>query len=191
MRVKDDQKIDLFYASTLTLVSRVGLVGLTIPLIAKQSKVATGTLYIYFKNKEELILALYKEIKKRFRTQLFIDYSPDRPVKESCRKMWENCLNYFVANYEEHIFLQQFNFSPYRKVKESLNFSMEMMKPLIDTLVHGQQQGLLKQDKDYLALPLLFGFVSQLAATIHETPAALTKPLIDKTFGYFWDAIAK
>src|ERR1700720_3096417 len=106
MRVKDEQKVALFYASTLTLVSQVGLVGLTIPLIARQSKVATGTLYIYFKNKEELILSLYKEIKKNFQTRMFVDYDPAVPVKDSLRKMWENSLTYAVSNYEEQIFLQ-------------------------------------------------------------------------------------
>lgn len=51
MRLKDEQKIDLFLASTLTLVGQVGLVGLTMPLIAKQSGVATGTLYIYLRTR--------------------------------------------------------------------------------------------------------------------------------------------
>src|SRR5438445_7730743 len=55
MRLKDEQKIDLVFTSTLTLVGQVGLVGLTMPLIAKQSGVAIGTLYIYFKNKDDLI----------------------------------------------------------------------------------------------------------------------------------------
>ena len=73
MRLKDEQKIDLFLASTLKLVGQVGLVGLTMPLIAKQSGVAIGTLYIYFKNKDDLIHALYKEVKKRFGATIFIE----------------------------------------------------------------------------------------------------------------------
>jgi AcrR family transcriptional regulator len=191
MRMKDDQKTDLFYASTLMLVAQVGLVGLTIPLIAKQSKVATGTLYIYFKNKEQLILSLFKEIKKRFQSRMFAGYDPRVPVKDTLRKMWENSLTYAVSNYEEQIFLQQFNISPYRKEKETAAYSYRVMKPLLETLANGQQQGLIKEDKENLTLPLLFGFVNQLASVIHENPAPLTKSLTDKTFQYFWDAIKK
>ncbi|HWK06609.1 MAG TPA: TetR/AcrR family transcriptional regulator [Puia sp.] len=190
MRVKDEQKMDLFYASTLTLVAQVGLVGLTIPLIAKQSKVATGTLYIYFKNKEELILSLFKRIKKSFQAKMFVDYDAGAPVKDSLRKMWENSLTYAVANYEEQIFLQQFNISPYRKEKETAAFTYQAMKPLLETLARGQQQGLIKEDKENLTLPLLFGFINQLASVIHENPAMLKKNFIDKTFRYFWDAIS-
>jgi len=182
--------MDLFYASTLTLVAQVGLVGLTIPLIAKQSKVATGTLYIYFKNKEELILSLFKRIKKSFQAKMFVDYDAGAPVKDSLRKMWENSLTYAVANYEEQIFLQQFNISPYRKEKETAAFTYQAMKPLLETLARGQQQGLIKEDKENLTLPLLFGFINQLASVIHENPAMLKKNFIDKTFRYFWDAIS-
>jgi TetR/AcrR family transcriptional regulator, repressor of fatR-cypB operon len=191
MRVKDEQKVDLFYASTLTLVARVGLVGLTIPLIAKQSGVATGTLYIYFKNKEELILMLFKEIKKRFQSKMFADYDPGMPVRDTLRRMWENSLTYAVANYEEQVFLQQFNISPYRKEKESAAFSYQVMKPLLETISSGQGQGLIKEDKENLTLPLFFGFVNQLASVIHENPISVTKALVDKTFQYFWDAIKR
>src|SRR5258708_12719831 len=145
MRVKDDEKTALFYASRLTVVAQVGLVGLTIPLIAKQSKVATGTLYIYFKNKEQLILSLFKEIKKRFQSRMFADYDPRMPVKDTLRKMWGNSLTYAVSNYEEQIFLQQFNISPYRKEKETPPYSYRPLNPLLDTLANVHQQALINE----------------------------------------------
>jgi AcrR family transcriptional regulator len=189
MRLKDEQKIDLFFASTLTLVARIGLVGLTIPLIAKQSGVATGTLYIYFKNKEDLIHALYKEIKKRFSTIIFIGYSPDLPVEEGFRVIWENSLRHAVSHYSEQVFLQQFHTSPYSRQDEALAFAQPLMDPLAQLLARGQTQSLLKPDKDFLIPTLLFGFVQQIAATIHQTPARLTKTFFDNSFRFFWDAI--
>ena len=53
MRVRDEQKIELVHAATLNLVARIGLAGLTISMIAKEAGVAAGTIYIYFKNKED------------------------------------------------------------------------------------------------------------------------------------------
>ena len=103
MRLKDEQKIDLFLTSTLTLVGQIGLVGLTMPLIAKQSGVATGTLYIYFKNKDDLIFALYKEIKKRFGATIFIGFTPQLPVDEGFRVIWENSVRYAVSNFPDEI----------------------------------------------------------------------------------------
>jgi len=104
MRVKDKQKTEILFASTLTLVARTGLAGLTMPMIAKASRIATGTIYIYFRNKQGLVTELHKEVGRRFRSKAFSGYSPDRPIKEVLRNMWENLLSYSVSNYENMFF---------------------------------------------------------------------------------------
>ena len=189
MRLKDEQKIDLFFASTLTLVGQVGLVGLTMPLIAKQSGVATGTLYIYFKNKDDLIHALYKEVKNRFGTTIFIGFSPGLPVQEGFRVIWENSLRYAVSNFPEQVFLQQFMGSPYKREDQAMTVARPVMAPLAQLLERGQRQGLLKPDTELLIPSLLFGFVQQIAAHIHHTPARLNKTFMDNSFRFLWDAI--
>jgi AcrR family transcriptional regulator len=191
MRLRDKQKIDLIHAATLALIARTGLAGLTIPMIAKEAGVAAGTIYIYFKNKEDLILEVYKEVKKRFRSKVFADYSPEKPIKESLRKMWDNLLAWSVANYQEQVFLQQFNVSPYTREKEALSFTKQVLTPLLELIHAGQKQDLIKNDPESLILQLLFGFANQLAPPIHENPAMLTKDFAATTFGYFWDAVRK
>ena len=188
MRHKDDQKTDLFFTSTLALVSQVGLVGLTIPLIAKRSGVATGTLYIYFKNKEDLILALYKDIKKRFASTIFIGYSPGMSVEEGLRTIWENTVRYSVSHYSEEVFLQQFNISPYSKGPEVLTFAGDQMQPLQELIARGQQLSLLKPDK-HLIRQLFIGFIQQIGSDIHQSRGQLTKTWLDTSFRFFWDAI--
>ena len=189
MRLKDEQKIDLFLASTLTLVGQVGLVGLTMPHIAKQSGVATGTLYIYFKNKDDLIFALYKEVKKRFGATIFIGYSPELPVEEGLRVIWENSLRYAVSNFSEQVFLQQFIASPYKREDQAMAIARPVMAPLAQLLERGQKQRLLKKDNEHLFPSLFFGFVQQIAAHIHHTPARLTKTFMNTSFRFLWDAV--
>ena len=189
MRLKDEQKVDLFLASTLTLVGQVGLVGLTMPLIAKQSGVAIGTLYIYFKSKDDLIFALYKEIKKGFGSTIFIGYSPHLPVEEGFRVIWENSLRYTVSNFAEQVFLQQFLASPYKREDQAMAIARPVMAPLAELLERGQREGLLKPDTEFLIPSLLFGFVQQIAAHIHHKPARLTKTFMDTSFRFFWDAV--
>lgn len=189
MRLKDDQKIDLFLASTLTLVGQVGLVGLTMPLIAKKSGVAIGTLYIYFKNKDDLVHALYKQIKKRFGRTIFIGFTPHLPVEEGFRVIWENSLRYTVSNFPEQLFLQQFIASPYKREDQAMAVARPVMAPLAELLQRGQKEGVLKPDPECLLPSLLFGFVQQIAAQIHDNPARLTKAFMDNSFRFFWDAI--
>ena len=189
MRLKDEQKIDLFLASTLRLVGEVGLVGLTMPLIAKRSGVAIGTLYIYFKNKDDLIHALYKQVKKRFGGTIFIGFSPELSVEEGFRVIWENSLRYTVSNFSEQLFLQQFIASPYKREDQAVAVARPVMAPLAQLLERGQREGLLKQDTEVLIPSLLFGFVQQIATNIHHTPARLTKAFMNTSFRLFWDAI--
>jgi AcrR family transcriptional regulator len=191
MRTKDDQKTDLIFAGALALTARVGLVGLTVPMIAKEAGVATGTIYIYFKNKEGLVQDLFKTIKKRFASTVFADYRRDKPVKESLRKIWENILRYSVANYPEHVFVQQFNVSPYSNNQDTLSLTQSSLHPLMEAIGQGQKEDLIKRDPEQLILPLLFGFVAQLAFSVREQPDSLTQDFIDRTFQYLWDAIRK
>ena len=50
MREKDPEKIQKIYNATLELVMEEGIDAINISKIAKKSKVASGTLYIYFEN---------------------------------------------------------------------------------------------------------------------------------------------
>jgi AcrR family transcriptional regulator len=159
------------------------------PLIAKQSGVAIGTLYIYFKNKDDLIHALYKEVKKRFGATVFIGFSPELPVEEGFRVIWENSLRYAVSNFSEQVFLQQFIASPYKREDQAVAVARPVMASLAQLLERGKRQGLLKPDTEILIPTLLFGFVQQIAAHIHHTPARLTKIFMDASFGFLWDAI--
>ena len=59
MRSKDYGKVELVYEAGLELISREGIAGLTMKGLAARSGVATGTLYIYFRSKEELFHRMY------------------------------------------------------------------------------------------------------------------------------------
>ncbi len=63
MRIKDLNKIDFIFKASLNLIFKDGIAGLTMAKIAQKAGIATGTLYIYFKNKEELVNELYKSVK--------------------------------------------------------------------------------------------------------------------------------
>ncbi|HTJ10830.1 MAG TPA: TetR/AcrR family transcriptional regulator [Dinghuibacter sp.] len=189
MRPRDDQKIPQLFTATLGLVAKVGLSGLTVPQLAKASKVATGTVYVYFKDKDDLINALYREVKYRFQDAFFAGFDPSRPVKESLRKLWDHGLRYMAAHYEEQIFLQQYSISPYRRADDMTAYAQKMMAPLRDILRAGQEQGLVKSDKERLIVPLLMGFMSQAAEAARHDPSLLGKAALDKSFRFFWDAI--
>ena len=57
MKPKDEDKQQAIADATFALVAQVGLSGLTMAAIAREAGIATGTLYVYYKSKEELLNA--------------------------------------------------------------------------------------------------------------------------------------
>ena len=50
--------------TTLKLISSNGFHAAPMSVIAKEAGVAAGTIYLYFENKEDLIIQLYKYVKE-------------------------------------------------------------------------------------------------------------------------------
>jgi AcrR family transcriptional regulator len=51
VKLKDDDKLRAIAKATFTLVERIGFSGLTMAAIARETGLATGTLYVSFKSK--------------------------------------------------------------------------------------------------------------------------------------------
>lgn len=59
-------KVELIMKASLTLFTDRGFDATTIPMIAAQADVGTGTIYRYFDSKETLVNVLYQESAQRF-----------------------------------------------------------------------------------------------------------------------------
>ena len=108
MREKDPKKVQKIFDATLSLVFHEGLDAINISKIAKSAKVASGTLYIYFENKEILLNELFDHV-----TDLWIDnikLSVDSPdLEDHFRSIWKNhilfALNHYKAMHFKNIFI--------------------------------------------------------------------------------------
>ena len=63
MRYKDEQKQDAIIQATIQLVNEIGFAASSVSKIAKQANVSPATLYIYYTNKEDLLVSTYVSIK--------------------------------------------------------------------------------------------------------------------------------
>lgn len=63
MRVKDDKKQEALFRVIIKLVNEIGFVASSVSKIAQEAGVSSVTLYIYFKNKEDLLISTDAEIK--------------------------------------------------------------------------------------------------------------------------------
>ena len=188
VKFKDEAKADLIFAATCRLVGRVGIAGLTMATIAREAKLATGTLYTYFQNKEDLLRALYRYVKHRVTKTLFLDFNEQEPLRLALQKIWRNYLFARLDSFDESVFLEQYYTSPYMQADE-MQMSLDMMAPLFRLFDRGKQ-GLLIKDLDNTLLAIyLMGPLRELAALIRLQGGTAQPELLETAFSLCWDGI--
>lgn len=82
----------------LELVVKQGFHATPMSQIAREAKVAVGTIYHYFNSKEEIIEEIYLMIFKDFGVVVSANLSTEDNYEKQFKTMWFNLYNYFVSN---------------------------------------------------------------------------------------------
>ncbi len=81
--------------------------------ISQQANVATGTLFLYFENKEALVNELYLECKEDYASFMEKDVWNNLTFKTQLKHIWERGLEWRINNPDKLKFMMQFCTSPY------------------------------------------------------------------------------
>lgn len=188
MKYKDEGKIAALITATIDLVYDQGLAGITINKVAKQAKVATGTVYVYFESKETLLVSVFTTLKKRTLESVShgIDFS--EPFLPTMKNLWLNYFNHSIENQKEEVFIEQFKYSPYIKdIKPEELIAYE--QPLSEFLEVGKSQLLIKNEDNSLIYGALVGVTREMVKIIHQGTLELNSATKDKMFKMVWDSI--
>lgn len=80
--------------AALELFETRGFDGVSVPEIARQAGVATGTLYLYFKDKGALVNALYRRWKGAYNAQVLEALPPATPPRRAFSFYWQRMMNF-------------------------------------------------------------------------------------------------
>lgn len=98
--------------SALKLFNEKGIDNTSTSLISKEAGVATGTIYLYFETKVDLIIELGTSIQEES-LESYLDLIESSMGYESLEKFWLERVEWGVNNPEKYKFLIQFKSSPY------------------------------------------------------------------------------
>lgn len=186
MKPRDETKARDILAATLLEVEAVGLAGLSMEAVARRAKVATGTLYIYFKNKEALVDALYLASKRALSELVFKDEG--LPVRAAFRKMCLGYLDYLVEHRAAVVFMAQVSNSPYLS-EASKTEGVALTKALTSLLERGKRELLLKDLDAPFMIAFLHGTLRELAALAAREGKAQRKKRFEQAAVLCWDAL--
>ncbi len=144
------------------VIRKKGLEDATMTEIAQQAELSKGTLYLYFKNKNELYMALVQRGSNMLNSRLAKVFSGDHTGIELIRLMGENYLD-FVKN--NPLYFNCFNYyDSLRDTEELQNSAMaqtceenirEAMSLMIRALQVGMQDGTVQDSYDPKELAVL------------------------------------
>lgn len=186
MRTKDLNKKDRIFRSALVLTKQVGIAGITMSKIAKEAQMATGTLYIYFKTKEELIHQLYVKLETESAHRFLQNYDDSLPFNKGIKTIWFNYLKHRIEYFEESVFLEQYYHSPYI-TKQQKEMAEDLKQPVYRLLANGKKNQEIKTTADSQLLFLaMLGFIRELAYEHIEGNYELNEERIESAFQLNW-----
>lgn len=184
------EKRELILNAALRLFVDHGFHGTATAKIAQEAGVANGTLFQYFKTKDELVIALYIHLKEELTAYVSKNTAENADIRETMKTQVLSSLFWALQNPKKFRFIQQFHTSPYagRVEEEVLNKQVE---PHLALIRIGIKQGVIKP----LPADLIYSLVANHVFGLYQfiTSKALSKAkqheIIDTTFDMLWDMI--
>jgi TetR/AcrR family transcriptional regulator, multidrug resistance operon repressor len=114
MRIRDEHKEQVVKQKALELLVSQGFEGFSMQKLARAANVSPATLYIYYKDKEDLIMSIGREIGEKLNQEIFKDFDPNAPFIEGMRVQWRNRANFMLNHQLEMTFYEQIKNSTFR-----------------------------------------------------------------------------
>jgi AcrR family transcriptional regulator len=158
---KTDKRAALIEAA-LELFAENGFHGAPTSMIAERAGVGVGTIYRYFKGKDELIRELFRELHTRAHELVSTDLPEDEPIRETLILVLTRILRFFLESPKEFKFMEQYYFSPYSTNDPECNRPEEdeIVKRLLS---RGKRQGIFKDAPLPVLESIAFGPIVSLA----------------------------
>lgn len=184
-----DKQHDII-AAALKLFVEYGFHGTPTSKIAKEAGVANGTLFHYYKTKEDLIVSLYIDIKLKMACHAEAIIATETDFKTRLEKQFVAVLYWAMQHDDEFRYLQQFYSSPFvAKIKSEalLEITAKNCGEFMNAI---QSNTIKKMPVDYIMTLLTshtFGLHQYLrTAALDE---AEKKKMIQYTFDLLWNML--
>jgi AcrR family transcriptional regulator len=158
--------------------------------IAREAEVATGTLFHHFRNKEELVDALYHSIYDSLLEYKEGKIDPDAPIRDQLRTNWLIDISWGMEHREYFHFLERYSFLHYMseseitKIFDRFQDCVGIFRRAIDA---GQ---LASDDIDYVREHFVWNIRMNMSYCL-EHPECCTPEQIEKSFQIYWKGICR
>jgi AcrR family transcriptional regulator len=188
MRTRDDDKQEALFEATVKLVNATGFAASSVSKIAREANISAATVYIYHKNKEDLLVSTYLAIKRKVSKALLEDFDARRPIRDTLEKAWFNMFRLATRHADYLQFAEQFSNSPYTDRVDS-NEVEKYFDPMIRVLQTGIERKIIKPVSLCILKAFMFYPIVMLSNARICNDFEINDANIETAFGLAWDAI--
>ncbi len=188
--IKDFDKREAILQAMLELISKHGFHSSPMSEVAKKANVAAGTIYHYFKSKDELICALYVYKRETTIQNIFKNDDPSKPFKDRFRHFYLQTINYFTENPKEFYFIEQFMNSPYFGMLKKDEIA-RLEQPIYDFLRKAVFTQVLRDVPPKILIAIVMGSANSLIKLRLSGEFIMTSSDLEMAFFTCWDGIKR
>jgi AcrR family transcriptional regulator len=189
-RPKSEDKRNAILDAASRVFAERGLTAAPTSEISKQARVAEGTLFTYFKTKDDLINALYREIKLELADAMMSGFPRKKSVRTRLRHVWDSYVNWGVANPEQRKVLAQLQVSGVLS-KESIEAGSAPFVEMQNMIRDATEQHILRADLPIELISKMLGALAEATMDLIDLKPAMAKKYRDGGFEIYWAGIAR
>lgn len=118
MRAKDENKEWTIREKAIEMIVHEGFDGLSMHKLARAANISVSTIYIYFRNREDLLNQLYAAVVETFVQHTMAGFDPDMDFEAGLWLQWKNRYAYILKYPLQFHFSEQFRNSPLIKKQD-------------------------------------------------------------------------
>ncbi|GAA0369017.1 TetR/AcrR family transcriptional regulator [Bacillus horti] len=166
-RSKNIEKYHAILNAALTVFAQNGFHRSSVSSIAKEAGVADGTIYIYFKNKEEILVSVFQErlgyLIETSRARIQTATDAKEALKVICHTHYSELENHLDLAYVTQIELRQSSFDMRKAIGQAVKPYITLIEGVLQ---RGVDEGSFRSDLDLkLTRLLLFGAMDQVVTS--------------------------
>jgi AcrR family transcriptional regulator len=189
-RPRSEDKRNAILDAATRLFAERGLTAAPTSEISKQAGVAEGTLFTYFQTKDELINALYREIKLELADAMMSDFPRKRNVRTRLQHVWDRYVNWGIANPEQRKVLAQLQVSEVL-TKDSRNAGSAPFVEFQTMIRDAIEKGIFRNDVPVELISKSLAALVEATIDLTVSSPSKAKKYRDSGIQMFWAGITK
>jgi len=183
-------KLEDIHRAALKVINKQGLYQAPVSQIAREAGVAAGTLYVYYKSKDQLVVSLYKRILNGLSESLNDATEDGLDEKSQFFKLWLAIFKYYITKPDEFLYLRQFSASPYEKQIGSDDW-MNSIEPLARVIGGAISKGHLKDLPLSLSVSIIMAGIEATVLSQLNNSLQMNSGLLQDLLKSSWRSLEK